>query len=269
MIIDGPGADGDFVHSLARLKAWVRVTRTPCSYASEYAALQLRGVAVRGGTPGRSIAETAEFSVLMMLMLVRRAIDVEQALRGGDVKAIESLNHATGTLGDETVGLVGLGRVGKAVTNLLTPYGPLILHAARRSPQDCCAGAAGRYGDHVPLSELLARSTIVSLHLRDREGTWRLGEEQLAAMRRDAILINTAQGRLVDETALCAHLERGRLRAAGLDVFEREPLPADSPLRSAPNLLLTPHIAGKTRGAAQRLWKEACEAVIGVLYSAT
>ncbi|MFF4505672.1 NAD(P)-dependent oxidoreductase [Streptomyces sp. NPDC001401] len=205
----------------------------------------------------------------MMLMLIRQVAGAEQALRDGGADSIELVNHASGSLGDETVGLIGLGRIGKAVANLLTPHRPRLLHTARRLPENCCAETDGRYGDHVTLDELLAQSTVLSLHLRDREGTWRLGEEQLARMRHGAFLINTAQGCLVDEEALCNHLESGNLRAAALDVFEQEPLPADSRLRVTSNLLLTPHVAGKTRGVARRLWTDACHNLISEMGALT
>jgi phosphoglycerate dehydrogenase-like enzyme len=262
VIIDGPDAPGEFVRGLPRLRAWARITRAVSSYPEEYAVLRERGVNARGGTPGRSTAATAEFALLMMLMLIRRAADAEVALRGDHLGAVEELNHSTRSLGDETVGIVGLGRIGRAVAELLAPHGSQVLHNSRRPREECCADTKGAFGEHVELRELLVRSSVVSLHHRDRGEGGRLGTDEIALMRRDAILVNTAQGRLIDEAALCQALERGHLRGAGLDVFEHEPLPASSPLRSAPRLLLTPHVAGKTRGAARRLWSDACATIV-------
>jgi (S)-sulfolactate dehydrogenase len=107
-----------------------------------------------------------------------------------------------------------------------------------------------------PLSsdELLATSDVVSLHIPLDDSTRGfLGRERLARMKRGAILINTARGGVVDEAALAEALQAGRLGAAAIDVFEEEPLPAGAPLCSAPNILLTPHIAGVTVESNERV----------------
>jgi D-3-phosphoglycerate dehydrogenase len=107
------------------------------------------------------------------------------------------------------------------------------------------AALAEHGAEAVALPELLARADVVSLHVPLTEGTRHLiGAAELAAMRPGALLVNDSRGGTVDEAALVDALADGRLAGAALDVFEREPLPADSPLRSAPNLLLSSHTAG-------------------------
>jgi (S)-sulfolactate dehydrogenase len=106
----------------------------------------------------------------------------------------------------------------------------------------------------LALEELLARSDVVSLHLPLTPQTrGLLGREKLALMKRDAILINTARGGIVDEPGLAGMLREGRLGGAAIDVFEQEPLAAGSPLSGAPRLILTPHIAGVTLEANERV----------------
>jgi phosphoglycerate dehydrogenase-like enzyme len=100
--------------------------------------------------------------------------------------------------------------------------------------------------ERLPLDDLLARSDVLSVHLRlSPESTGLLDRDRLARLPPGAILVNTARGAIVDEPALIEALQSGRLAGAGLDVFATEPLPADHPLRSAPNVVLTPHIGWK------------------------
>jgi D-3-phosphoglycerate dehydrogenase len=105
----------------------------------------------------------------------------------------------------------------------------------------------------VGLAELLGAAQIVSLHARvTPETSGLIGAEELAAMPRGAVLVNCARGALVDHAALADALRRGHLHAAGLDVFDIEPLPAEHPLRGLPNVVTTPHLAGASRQVAQR-----------------
>ncbi len=116
------------------------------------------------------------------------------------------------------------------------------------------------------LEELLRESDVVSLHIPlTPETRGLLGRDRLNTMKRDAIVINTARGGIVDEAALAAMLREGRLGGAALDVFENEPLAAGSPLVGAPRLLLTPHIAGVTQEANERVSALIAERVAAAL----
>ena len=149
-----------------------------------------------------------------------------------------------GTLAGRTLGILGLGRHGRPVARIAAAFGMVVL-AWDRNP--------GReYDDHepvaerLPLDDLLERADVVSVHLKlSPESTGLLDRDRLARMRPGAVLVNTARGAMVDEQALLEALRSGRLAGAGLDVFATEPLPADHPLRSAPNVVLTPHIGWK------------------------
>jgi D-3-phosphoglycerate dehydrogenase len=261
VVTDGAPAGEEFIGSLPLLRAWIRVVGSGNRFRSEREALIRRAVAVRGGAPAGSARETAEFAVMLMLNLLRRMPEAESALRAGDRARVEAISHATSSLADETVGIIGLGEIGRATALLLRAHGAAVLHTRTAGPEQCCAGAGGQYGEHVSTGELLARSGIVSLHLKQPPGSCYVTREFLARMRPGAMLVNTAQGHLLDEQALADALAGGSLRAAALDVFAHEPQPSGV-LLAAPNLILTPHVAGKTRNVGHRLWSEACAALI-------
>jgi phosphoglycerate dehydrogenase-like enzyme len=142
------------------------------------------------------------------------------------------------TLRGRTLGILGYGRHGVNIARIARAYGMNVVAWQRRPDTPQQDGV-----DRLPLHELLAVSDIVSIHLKlSEESRGLLGAEQLALMKPRSVLINTSRGAIVDESALIAALKNGPLAAAGLDVFEHEPLAPDSPLRSLPNVVLTPHI---------------------------
>ena len=146
-----------------------------------------------------------------------------------------------------TLGLVGLGDIGIEVARRAQAFDMEVVYVKRaRLPRRYEEMAGVRY---LPLRELLAESDVVSLHAPHTEETGgMIGAAAFQLMKPSAILVNTARGGLVDEPALADALRRGRIAGAGLDVFVEEPLPADSPLIGAPNVLLSPHVGGGTGG---------------------
>jgi D-3-phosphoglycerate dehydrogenase len=157
-------------------------------------------------------------------------------------------------LSGKTVGIVGLGHVGKEVAVLLEPFGCRILaHDIRDYPEFRAAHGIGP----VDLETLLAAADVVTLHVPLDETTRGiLSADRLALMKADAVLVNTARGGLVDEVALKAMLADGRLAAAAFDVFACEP-PEDAELLSLPNFLATPHIGGTAEEAVLALGRAA------------
>ena len=142
----------------------------------------------------------------------------------------------------KTLGLVGLGRTGRAVARRAAAFDMQVL-AYDPFVTTTSAGDAQAV-ELVSFEDLLARSDIISLHAAATEGTSRIiRRETLAQMKPGVVLVNTARGTLIDEAALTEALLSGKVAAAGLDVFEREP-PAGSPLLAAPNVVLSPHLAG-------------------------
>jgi phosphoglycerate dehydrogenase-like enzyme len=143
------------------------------------------------------------------------------------------------TLGGRTLGILGYGRHGVNVARIAKAYGMKVLVWRRNDddrPDDDDV-------DRVSLDDLLASSDVVSIHLKlSDESRGLLDAGRLAQMKDGSVLVNTSRGAIVDEAALVSALQTGPISAAGLDVFENEPLAADSPLRSLPNVVLTPHI---------------------------
>lgn len=142
------------------------------------------------------------------------------------------------TLQGRTLGILGFGRHGANVARIARAFGMRVI-AWQRTPSTSVCGDV----ELVSLDELLDRSDVVSIHLKlSDESRGLLDAERLASMRPGSVLINTARGAIVDEPALIEALRSGPVSAAGLDVFAQEPLAPDSPLRSLPNVVLTPHI---------------------------
>jgi phosphoglycerate dehydrogenase-like enzyme len=184
-------------------------------------------------------ASVPELTFGLMLAVLRRIHPLAAELAAGAWPAAMG-----GTLAGRTLGILGLGRHGRPVARIATAFGMVVLawdrDPGREYPDD------EPVAERLPLDDLLERSDVVSVHLKlSPESTGLLDRERLARMRPGAILVNTARGAIVDEQALVEALAAGRLAGAGLDVFATEPLPADHPLRRAPNVVLTPHIGWK------------------------
>ncbi|WP_008293545.1 2-hydroxyacid dehydrogenase [Congregibacter litoralis] len=201
-----------------------------------------RGIVV-GNTPGVLVETTADASFALLLAAARRLVEADRFVRGGHwrVENAWSPEFFTGKdVAGATLGIVGLGEVGQAVARRAAGFGMKVL-AWNRTPRNVPGVEA------VELDELLAASDFVSINLALGEETRNLiDERRLALMKRDAVLVNTSRGGIVDEQALADALSHDRLAAAGLDVFEREPVPEDHPLLSLPNVVATPHIGSAT-----------------------
>jgi phosphoglycerate dehydrogenase-like enzyme len=184
-------------------------------------------------------ASVPELTFGLMLAVLRRIHPLAAQLAAGEWPAAMG-----GTLAGRTLGILGLGRHGRPVARIAGAFGMLVLawdrNPGRDDPDD------EPVAERLPLNDLLERSDVVSVHLKlSPESTGLLDRDRLARMPPGAILVNTARGAIVDEPALVDALRDGRLAGAGLDVFATEPLPADHPLRTAPNVVLTPHIGWK------------------------
>lgn len=187
--------------------------------------------------------QVAEGTVARILALAKHLAEGDELVKAGRWTKPNNLN-----LKYASVGIIGYGRIGRRVAELLIPFGTRILVHSRDVEKNRLLAPAGV--DTVDLDELLHRSDVVSLHaLPNPDNMPLLGREQIDRMRPGAFLVNTARGSLVDETALADALEQGRLAAAAVDVFSQEP-PLDSPLLRpsvARRVLLTTHTAGTTR----------------------
>jgi D-3-phosphoglycerate dehydrogenase / 2-oxoglutarate reductase len=198
-----------------------------------------RGIAVFSA-PGFCAREVADHTLMMALGLARKAPVLHAALRRGVYeRGLASPMPATYEM---TFALVAFGEIGREVALRAKPFGfRLIAHDPFVDP-----AVAAQYGvTLVSMDELLKQADIISVHAPLSKATFHLiGERELAAMKPTAVVINTARGPVIDQQALIAALQAGRIGGAGLDVFEREPLEANSPLASMDNVILTPHTAG-------------------------
>jgi len=203
-------------------------------------AAKRRGIAVCN-MPGTNTQAVAEATLLLMLATLRQVVELDRRTREGAGWQLDpALVDDLGELSGRVVGLVGFGQVAQRLAPVLQALGATVVYTARAPrPESPFA--------YLRFNELLQAADIVSLHLPLTAETQRLIDEAaLARMKPGAILINTARGGLVDEAALLAALESGRLRGAGLDVFAQEPAPVDNPLLRQKKTVLTPHLAWLT-----------------------
>lgn len=208
----------------------------------DVAACTRRGVAVTN-TPGVLTDATAELTLALLFAAARRIAEGDRIVRAGRFQGWSpSLCLGTDIHG-KTLGLVGAGRIGRAVGRRAAALGMHLLYAERNPVPEFERETAAQ---HLPLDELLRRSDFVSIHVPLTEETRRLiGRRELALMKPQSILLNTARGPIVDEKALAEALSSGRLRAAGLDVYEDEP-DVDPALLELDNVVLLPHVGSAT-----------------------
>ena len=213
------------------------------------------GVAVCN-TPGVLDETTADLAFLLILAAARLASEAEADLRAGRWRW--GINAYLGQdVHGATLGIVGFGRIGRAVARRGAGFGMRVLHHSRHD-----TGLAGWVGG---LDELLAASDIVSLHVPLTTDTRHLIDaRRLGLMKPDAVLVNTSRGPVVDEEALAAALDEGTIFAAGLDVYEREP-EVHPRLLAAPRTVLLPHIGSASQATRQRMARLACEGVRAIL----
>jgi D-3-phosphoglycerate dehydrogenase len=215
LVQTGAGYDNVDIRACTRKKVWV---------------------ANSSGVNARAVAEHV---LGLMLCWTKNILFLDREMRAGDY----DVAYSGGELCEKTIGIVGLGNIGRAVARLAHALQMKVLAFHHRPVE------APDFIAMADLDTLLRQSDFVSLHVALNAGTHHLiGIRALALMKKDAFLINTARGAVVDESALVDALAASTIGGAGLDVFEAEPLPATSPLRRLDNVILTPHMAGAPDG---------------------
>lgn len=235
----------------------LRLIQTP-SHGFDHVAIEAaasRGVAVCNvGTSGAESGTVAEHAMLLMLACARRLVEAHDGMRGGGWPALAG---TTIELQGKTLGIIGLGHIGKEVAKRAKAFGMELLYYDPL-PADEDVEAELRL-QPVELADLLGRADVVTVHVPLMESTRHLiGREEIAMLKPNAILVNTSRGAVVDTTAVAEAADEGRI-IAGIDVYELEPPSDDHPLRSARNVVLTPHIAGTTRESVVRIMAAALE----------
>ncbi len=194
---------------------------------------------------GSNSIDVAEHTLALILAWYRSLPAMDANVRRGAWSALDS-GSMTYTIRGKTVGIVGLGNIGRKVAQLLRAFGAHVLYADAQ-PITIHEEVALEV-KYASLPDLLAQSDVVTLHVPLNQATHHLiGAEQLAQMQPHALLVNTCRGPVVDEAALIAALQAGTIAGAALDVLDKEPPAADNPLLAMENVILTPHIAGVTR----------------------
>lgn len=246
--------DGDVIDAGRRLRAIGNVAVGVDNIDIE--AATGAGVAVCN-TPGVLDETTADLAFALVLAAARRMSQAEADLRAGRWHGWGVTQYLGHDVHGATMGLVGYGRIGRAVARRAAGFGMGVLHHARRD--------TGERGYVAELGELLAAADVVSLHVPLTGDTRHLiGAPELARMKPTAVLVNTSRGPVVDEEALADALTQGRIFAAGLDVYEREPL-LHPRLLTAPRTVLLPHVGSATVATRTRMARTAAEGVRAVL----
>jgi glyoxylate reductase len=243
--------------------------RAIANYAVGYDNIDLEATAARGipvgNTPDVLTDATADLTFALLLAAARKLPEAIVAVREGDWVTWEPGQYLGAAVFGATLGIVGFGRIGRAVARRASGFDMTVLHAGSRGGAGSASGGdtagggdSGGGGDSrgggVSLEALLERSDFVSLHCPLTPETYHLIDgAALARMKPTAILINTARGPIVDQSALRDALIAGEIAGAALDVTDPEPLPLDDPLFEAPNLIVTPHIGSATRDAREQM----------------
>lgn len=204
-----------------------------------------------GYVPDYCADEVADHTAASILCLLRKLVPLDASVRGGDWSAVR-VARPLKPFGETVIGFFGMGQIGSAVRARLAGFGFRFIAADPGLSADRAEAQGGV--TRVTADELLARSDLISLHAPATPATIGFfNAERLARMQPHAMIVNTARGQLIDEADLARALVEGTIGGAALDVFQAEPLPADSPLRSAPNCLLSPHAAWYSEAAIGRL----------------
>jgi phosphoglycerate dehydrogenase-like enzyme len=221
-----------------------------------------RGVLVANTPGGTNSTAVAEGAVTLMLAVLRRVRDMDALMR--DDRFDQRWSIELGDLTGGSLGLLGFGQIARQVARIcgagfgmdVGAYDPFV-------SADAMKAAGVRKVEALP--ELM-RNDVISIHVPFSEQTRHVvGAKELAAMSAGAIIVNTARGGLIDEAALAQALVEGRIRGAGIDVFEAEPPPRDNPLLGLPNVVLSPHVAGVTSGSMKGMAMAVADVVETVL----
>jgi phosphoglycerate dehydrogenase-like enzyme/pimeloyl-ACP methyl ester carboxylesterase len=228
--------------------------------AVDIEAARAQGIMVAQTTGATGGSSVPELTIGMMIALARNFVTEDAAIRAG------SWQREIGTrLAGKRLGLVGLGRLGVQVAEMARPFG---MEIVGWSPHLTPERAAAADAASVSRGELFGTSDVISVHMRSEPATRHLiGPAELALMKPTAYLINTSRGPIIDEQALIEVLRAGRIAGAGLDVYQTEPLPPDSPLRTLRNTLLLPHIGYVTAEGYRNTFGQVVTAIEAYLAS--
>ena len=251
--------DADMIAAAKQLKLIV-------CYGAGYDAIDVAAATKAGimvaNTPDAVTAPTAELAIALLMGISRRIGELDTMLRTQPTPQVFGMGkHMASSLGGQTLGIVGMGRIGAKVADFGHFMGMKVLYTARTPKPERDA-----LGDQrVSLPELMAQSDFISLHCpATSETAGMISREMLALMKPQACLVNTARGAVMDENALLDALKEGRIAGAALDVYPNEPH-VNPELLKLPNVLLTPHCGSNTHQARYEMARQACLRIQAVL----
>lgn len=221
-----------------------------------------RGIMVTN-TPDVLTNTTADLAFGLLIATARRLMEAEDTLRKGQWTSWSPMGYTGMDVGGATLGIIGMGRIGEAVARRAKGFDMRVLyHNRSRKPE-----AEAAYGfEYAELDTLLKEvDFVVILAPLTPETMGMIGERELGLMKKTAVLINVARGGIVDETALYHALKEGQIWAAGLDVFEKEPVPLDNPLLTLPNVTVLPHIGSATIKTRLGMMELSAQAILDTL----
>jgi D-3-phosphoglycerate dehydrogenase len=273
LLAEGGGWDALIVRSQTRVDAELLAAAAPqlsvVGVASvgidriEVDAATRAGVMIVNAPTGNTIA-AAEHTMALMLALLRHVTDADASVRRGEW---ERGRYTGRELRGKTLGVVGLGKIGKAVARRATGFEMRVIASDPYLTEEQASEAGAKL---VGMAELLHRSDVITVHTPLAPQTRGLiGRAQLDATKPGAFVLNVARGGIVDERALADALVSGHLGGAAVDVYSTEPMSPDNPLRTAPNLVLTPHLGASTAEAQDRVGLEMAEQVVLALAGVT
>jgi gluconate 2-dehydrogenase len=207
---------------------------------------------------------TADQAFALLMATARRIPELDKRMRNGEWKRMATAEWFGLDIHGKTLGVVGLGRIGAAIARRgALGCGMRVLYTAR-TPKPAAETEFG--AQRTDLIELLAESDFVCIAVPlNSETNHMIGARELSLMKKTAIIVNIARGRVIDENALVAALRNGVIHGAGLDVFEEEPLPVSSPLMQMDNVVLAPHVGSATQETRDAMARYAAESLIGYL----
>jgi D-3-phosphoglycerate dehydrogenase len=248
--------DADVINAAPKLKAISRYGVGMNNIDVEYA--KTRGINVLNAA-GANADAVADAAMTLMLAAAKKLLFLDAAVRQSDFSEVETFE-----MNGKTLGLIGLGNIGAKVARRAKGFDMTVLAYDVTQNAELAAGCGAVYME--TLEALLETSDFVSLHLPILPDTYHIiGEREIARMKPGAVLINTARGGLIDEDALAAALLSGKLLGAGLDVFETEPLPLNSPLNGLINVVMTPHASADTYESTGKVSRAAALNLISAL----
>jgi phosphoglycerate dehydrogenase-like enzyme len=215
-------------------------------------------------TAGANTFAVAEHTIMLILACLKKLLLANEKTKQAEWAQDEMPLYGVFELWGKTLGIIGMGRIGKEVARRAKPFGPRLIYydMDRQSPET----ESSLDLTYRPLDEVIAQSDVITIHAPLSPQTESLiNAEQIAKMKPNVIIINVSRGAVVDEAALAKALKEKRIQGAGLDVYAEEPISPKNPLLDAPNVILTPHIAGATNESRARIIDMTIDNVVSML----